>query len=176
VSAYCWGKKHLRGSVYDLSHLDPFVLDVHPCAEGVNPLKVIVSFGMHTFTRKRKSEDTSDLFMGKNGDPRSFCPVRYACSLYLPNLIRSAGTPGCSVYFSHRENFLVVDHVPAVKGEYAAVFKIECAKTNDHDIAARMFVISAHERINPLATLEKISFFTLVRKTSSGEPLRHKKK
>jgi hypothetical protein len=174
VSAYLWGKKKLHGSVYDLSHLHPFLLEVIPGNAEALRVKVVVSFGLHTFTRERHNEDTPDLFMGENGDPRSFCPIRYACSLHLPNLIKRAGAIGGNVYFSHQGNFLVVDNVPAVKGEYAAIFKIEPATTEG--VEARMFVISAHERIKPLAKLEKISLYTLVRKVAAGEPIPWPKK
>ena len=47
-----WGKKRIAGVVYDLTHLDPFDLDVTPSYQGAPTYKVRVTFGHHTFTRK----------------------------------------------------------------------------------------------------------------------------
>lgn len=162
-----WGKKRLRGSVYDLGHLDAFVLDVMPGDLNARMLKAKVSFGMHTFTVKRKPEHTPDLFMGAVTKPRSFCPIRHACSLHLPQQIRKAGERGGMAFKSHAGNFLVVDRIPVVKNEYAAVFKLEASSTPGIDV--QMFVISAYAPDVPKRNLKAISFYTLMRKFAEGE-------
>jgi len=43
-------------------------------------------------------------------------------------------------------------------------------------IPVRMRVISAHERKNPLAKMEAISFYTLARKVAADEPIPWPKK
>ena len=162
-----WGKKGLRGSVYDLSHLDAFVLDVMPGDPNARILKAKVSFGMHTFTVKRLPEHTPDLFMGAAAKPRSFCPIRHACSLHLPGQIRQAGRRGGNAYKSHGGNFLIVDRIPVVKNDYAAVFKLEASDTPEIDV--QMFVISAYAPDVPTQNLKEISFYTLIRKFADGD-------
>lgn len=171
MSGIIWTKKKIRGVVYDLRHLNPFLLDVVPGADGVEPLKVLVSFDIHTVTRERFPADTPDLFFGENGDPRSFDATRYGCSLLLPDLLRK-GAKG-NVYFSHQDKYLMVGNIPLVSGEYATVFALRPSKMKGVD--ARMFVISAHERRNPLGQMEAISFFTLVRNIANGHPPRGQK-
>ena len=167
-----WPKKTIRGTTYDLSHLHPFVLDVAGGDPAAPILKVLVSFDLHTFTRKRFNADTPDLFLGRNGDPRSFCIQRFGCSQYLPDMIRRAATG--NILKSHEPKFLCAETIPVVSGQYAAIFLIERAKIPD--VHARMFVISAHERTNALAQMEAISFYTVIRKVTAGEPIPWPKK
>lgn len=173
MSATQWGKKRLRGQVYDLGHLNPFAFEAIPGDENAPRIGVAVSFDLHTFTRKREEGDRPDLHMGMNGDPRSFCVDRYRCSEYLPRLIRSIAAG--KVFLSHGGNFLAVGMIPVVEGEYAAVLQL--ATSMNDAIPVRMRVISAHERKNLLGKMEAISFYTLVRKIAAGEkPPWHKKK
>jgi hypothetical protein len=172
VSATIWRKKTIRGVTYDLSHLNPFLLDVLPGDKKAKAYKVAVSFDLHTFTRERLPADTPDLFMGQNGDPRSFCFQRYDCSQYLPDLIRRAAAG--KVYFTYDRKFLTMDNIPSVSGEYAAIFRLEQAVSAGIDV--RMFVISAHERRNPLGRMEAIQFYTLVRKIAGDEEIPWPKK
>ena len=174
MSAKVWGKKKLKGRVYDLSHLNPLLFEAIPGNPDAPRLNVVASFSSHTFTRKRLPEDTPDLHFGENGDPRSFCIERYECSLHLPDLIRGLATG--KVDFTHNEKVMKVAQNPACAGEYAAVMRMEKAVANNYGVVARLFVISAHERTNPLAVMEAISFYTLVRKIVAGEPIPWPKK
>ena len=72
-----WGKKRIAGVDYDLTHLDGFLMDVTPTIEGSVTYKVRVTFGCHTFTRKRLAADTPDLHFDHENEKRSFCTERY---------------------------------------------------------------------------------------------------
>ena len=47
-----WGKRTFGGVEYDLSHLDPFTMQVTPKGEDARTYNVRVTFTCHTFTRE----------------------------------------------------------------------------------------------------------------------------
>ena len=162
-----WGKRRIRGVDYDLGHLDPYVFEVVPGDPKAPPIKVAASFHLHTFTRDRDPADTPDLHMGNAFDPRSFSFERYECSKHIRAVIQKASQG--TVYRSHHDNLLAIDTLDGLDGEYAVPFQV--GATPSLAIPVRMWVLSAHERTNPLSHREGISFYTLVRKIAAGEPL-----
>ena len=163
-----WGNKQIAGVVYDLTHLDGFVMGVTPTPDGAKTYRVRVTFGCHTFTRKRKDEDTPDLHFDHEDEQRSFCTERYQHSLGLPDMILYAANG--RAYFSEREEFLVVAGLPGTNAPYVAFFKIERAKKHDGYDAA-MFVTSAHPKPNLPERLPAVTFRTLVDYRVQGKKL-----
>lgn len=163
-----WGTKTIAGVDYDLGHLDGFDMSVTPKVEAARTYVVRVSFGCHTFTRDLTDADTPDLHFRHENELRCFCTDRYGYSLDLPDMIRYAA--GGRVYFSERENFLVVESVRGANAPYVAFFNIEKAKKADGYDAA-MFVTSAHTRPGLPDKLPAVTFRTLVDYRVQGKKL-----
>ena len=135
-----WRSKTIRGTVYDLSHLHPFRIEVRPKAEGAPSYPVQVTFGFHCFTRECEASDTPDLHMQHLRETRSFCPTRYELSKELVGMIKYAANG--PVYFGEKSNFLIVESMSQHNAPYVAFFDIEPVKRTD-SYAAAMFVTSA---------------------------------
>jgi len=169
--AFSWGSKRIAGQVFDLKHLDPMVVHVPPSGN-LAGYKVHVSFGMHTFTKDWDSvAHRPDYRMVHKQDERCFCPVRHGHSQHLPGIVRTATV----AYFSQRADYLLINNLPGVVGQYAVFFKIMKATSVNFD--ARMFVSSAYEKekLPPKNAISSIPFSTLVAKTVAGESITRKK-
>jgi len=147
------------------------VVEVPP--EGnVSGYRVHVSFGLHTFTKEwEPALHTPDYLMAHGPDERCFCPIRHGHSLHLPNIVRTATV----AYFSHRTDYLLIDNIPGVAGQYAVFFNLRKASSPHFD--ARMFISSAYEKVRlpPKNTLQAIPFAILVAKKVAGEPVTRNK-
>lgn len=161
-----WSDVVIDGRVYGLSHLQSFTVNVTPKADDAPTFKVFVSFGSHTFTRETRVDDSPLLRVRYNGEERSFCHKRHGHSLHLPAIVR--GCVNGRVYFSQRQNYLIVENLPMMNGPYAVFFNVEKAVSRDFDAA--MFVVSAYEKpeLPPVRKLDAITFPTLISKTVSG--------
>jgi hypothetical protein len=161
-----WPDLMINGDLYGLSHLQSFTVNVTPKAPDAPTFKVYVSFGYHTFTRTPEASDGALFRITHEGEERCFCHKRHGHSLHLPAIVR--GCVNGKVYFSERQNYLIVENLPGVNGPYAVFFNVEKAKSRDFDAA--MFVVSAYEKpdLPPLRRLDSITFPTLISKTSSG--------
>jgi hypothetical protein len=160
-----WGKKRIAGVIYKFDHLDPFTIEVTP--KDGRTYKVRVSFGFHTFTRELKAEDGLDLHIRHGNETRCFCHDRYRLSFELKDMICYAAKG--RVYFSQNSNFLIVESVSDESGPFIAVFNIQKAKDDGHDVA--MFVTSAHLRPALPKRLPAVTFATLMDYKVRGRPL-----
>jgi hypothetical protein len=164
-----WGKKRISGTDYDLSHLEPFLMEVTPKAEGSPTYTVRVSFGCHTFTRELVEEDSLDLQFWADDELRCFCFDRYLYSTELPEIVRYAAKG--RVYFSERTNFLIVERLEQANAPYVAFFNVEKAEKKDHECHVVMFVTSAHLRPALPDKLPPVTFATLIDYTARGKAL-----
>lgn len=165
------GRFVLAGQEYDLTHLDPFVMDVAPKAEGAPVFRVLVDFSHHAFTRDWRDGDTDDHRFGPDHDVRCFCSIRHALSRALPDIIRRSAHG--KAYFPapnypHQRNFILVDMGQGAD-PYLVAFNLTKAQTKGVHVV--MFVVSAHPRPDLVARsrMDSISFATLVAKTVRGE-------
>lgn len=164
-----WGKKQISGVIYDLTHLDPFLMDVTPKAKKAPTYKVRVSFGCHTFTREVTPQDKPDLHFHAGNELRCFCTERHKLSLELPDMIRYAANG--RVYFSERATFLVIESVPGANAPYVAFFNAEKAKKHDgYDVA--MFVTSAYVKPKLPNKLPAVTLSTLIDYRFKGMPMK----
>jgi hypothetical protein len=172
--SWSWGKKTIRGTVYDLCHLNPFTVNVTPKAEGAPTYVVHVTFGSHTFTKEWDPSYTPDLRFIDGTEVRCFCPDRHGYSLQLPTIVRQ-GVFG-RAYFSQGQNFLLVESLPGLSGPYAVFFNVKPAKMPGVDAA--MFIVSAYEKpgLPPKSRLPAITFPTLISKTIAGQPIKRPKR
>lgn len=168
-----WGKHKIGEQEYDLSHLNPFILDVTPNVVGAPTFKTLVSFGHHTFTREWSHGINAEEFrFSHNADCRCFCPNRHKNSCHLPRIITNSARG--KAYFSNQHNYLLVENIAGLNGPYAVFFKLEQAKSPKLD--AVMFVVSAYEKPALPKKLPAISFATLIAKTAKGEIITRPKK
>jgi hypothetical protein len=163
-----WGKKQIAGVVYDLTHLDPFDVEVNPGHAGAQTYKVRVDFGAHTFTRNLLDTDTPDFHIQDGGQVRCFCPQRHAMSIFLPDIIR-ASFVGKAYFGNRHENFLLIEKLDGLNAPYVVAFKLTKAKAASAD--AIMFVVSAHDRPALSTNLPVIRMGTLVSLTVQGKPI-----
>lgn len=158
----------IEGIDYDLTHLNPFTIDVTPSQPDAPTYKVLVSFGHHTFTRTFDPvTDRAEYHYSEGDDARCFCPDRHLSSKNLRGLIayHSKG----KAYFSQRRNYMLLDQ-PLGGTPYAVFFNLEKANRIP-GVDATMFVISAHPRDNLPARnrIPSMSYATLLSKTVRGE-------
>lgn len=168
-----WGKKKIRGQVYDLTHLDPFILQVTPKTEGARTFNVHISFGSHVFTEEWECSHTPDLKFIDGTEVRCFSIIRHSLSLNLPQIVRQAAS-GRAHFSSHQNTFMLFQNLSDLTGPYAVFFNITKAKSQKFD--ASMFVISAYEKPNLPKRLKRITFATLVSNTVIGKPIKRPKK
>jgi len=143
-------------------------LKLHSSTSMISGYKVHVSFGMHTFTKEWDAAiHTPDYRMVHGPDERCFCPIRHGHSLHLPKIVSGATV----AYFSQRTDFLLIDNIPGVTGQYAVFFNLRKASSPHFD--ARMFISSAYEKVKlpPKKALSAIPFAVLVAKKIAGEPI-----
>ena len=164
-----WSDVTIAGRVYSTAHLQSFTVNVTPKADGAPTFKVYVSFSSHCFTKEWDDGYPVSHKVRYNGEDRCFCQIRHGRSLHLPAIIRR-GVTG-RVYFSQRQNYLIVENLPGMNAPYAVFFNIE--KANSKEFDAAMFVVSAYEKpdLPPVNQLPAITFATLVSKTVHGKPI-----
>jgi hypothetical protein len=164
-----WGRKRIHGTDYDLSHLDPFMLQVRSSVPNAQPYVVRVSFGHHCFTRDLLAEDGPDLHFRDGRDLRCFCPHRHKLSLELPGMIRYAAKG--RAYFNAKSNFLIVESLSEENAPYVAYFNVEKSRKGAAHHAV-MFVTSAHLKPALPDKLPAVTFATLVDHKVNGKPLK----
>lgn len=167
-----WGRKVIRGAVYDLSHLDSFLVDVTPSMPGAPTYGMRVTFGCHTFTRDLTAADTPDYRFADGSHVRCFCLDRYGNSLRLPHIIRGAVTG--RVYFSDQGNYLLTSGLDGTSDLYAIYFDMFRAKARGQHVV--MNVVSAYPKPNPARNFPTITLATLVSNVAQNKPVKRPKK
>lgn len=165
-----WGRKRIAGTVYDLTHLDPFEMDV-PLVNGP-AIRVQVQFGCHTFTESFSRQwHSPDLLITDGRDERAFCLNRYGHSLSLPAAVRQAVSERVC---NDSGRTLINARLPGLNGPYLIAFKIRARKTHKFD--GVMTVVSAHHRPNLDQELPSAPFPTVVKVGMYGGKIDWKKK
>lgn len=156
--------KTIRGTTYNLDHLDPFTFEVVTDAK---PRVVSVLFGCHCFTETLAAHHTPDLRYLHAGEPRAFDNDRYTLSHQLPELIRTLGSR--SVYLSQQANYFVLRQNPLTgfDGPYLVFFNILRARQKGIDVV--MNVESAYMKPNMADRASPVKFTTLIEKTAAGQ-------
>jgi hypothetical protein len=159
-----WGKKKIAGTVYDLTHLDPFILRV-------DAARVQVQFGSHTFTEQYTPLHTRDLAIADGKDLRAFNVDRYGHSLSLPAAVRAAvGGEACL----DKGRMHIAATLPGLVGPYLVAFTIRPRATKKFD--GVMMVVTAHHRPNLDLSLPRAPFNAVISATLVGRKIDWKKK
>ena len=156
----------MRGVVYDLSHLDPFVHEVVVDGEA---FRVRVTFTSHVFTEKLEARHTPDLRYSFANEVRAFDVRRHQLSLALPGLLRTHGNR--SVYHSDRGTFFLLKGVPNAPGNrpYAVFFAALKSNRNDADVA--ITVRSAYEKDRIALQAQPVKLTRLVKAIADEVPV-----
>ena len=174
----------IRGTVYDLSHFNPFQFLVES-DKVPRPLKVNVRFSTHCFTEgydPTKHPINEPVIMDEGNRRRAFCSIRHNLSLQLPTLVNNLGAPGSIVYqaASKRNWVYSITLVDQSGSKYQVFFDFRrTAKGLRHLQDLDMFVESAYsvpivqEEPNILGS---VRFALLAGNTYIGKPVNTRKK
>ena len=169
VTLMMWGKKRIAGTVYDLTHLDPFLLEVdHPNGKTT---VLQVQFGPHSFTEKYTPLHTPDLAISHNSDLRAFCLQRYGHSLRLPAAVTQAAIGNVC---NGQGRMAINSRLPGLKGPYLIAFKLRKKPTKKFD--GVMTVVTAHHRPKLNQSLPFAPFHAVVSATFAGRKIDWKQK
>jgi len=164
-----WGRKKIAGTVYDLTHLDPFILYVPRPSGG--DIRLQVQFGAHTFTKKYTPLHTPDLAISEGKGLRAFCLERYGHSLSLPAAVE--GVVGGTVCHDNGR-MLINARLPGLEGPYLIAFTLRARQTRKFE--GVMTIVSAHHRPNLDQTLATAPFNAVVSASLAGRKIDWKKK
>jgi hypothetical protein len=136
-----WGKRKVGGVTYDLTHLDPFILDIPPHGDG-EQLKARVRFGSHTFTLKWDDNYIEEYRIKDGKKSRCFCPVRHGHSKHLPGILQLA----CAgrVLFDPDQKLVMLGNPPGAIMPYAVFFEMTAARRQTYELD--IVVVSAHNQ------------------------------
>lgn len=177
-----FGKVTIAGSIYDLSHLDPFTFEfVVPEKDG-RPRQLYaidVLFSWHCFTRGiAPGENFSKAQIFSRGrESRLFDERPYHLSSKLPSIIRSIGSRKC--FHTGRGNFFTVELVDE-KGnriEYAIFFKVS-RRAEPHRLTLRVesaYVRSDRVPLGRSRPPRPIRFSVIAYNTATGRPIKEPK-
>lgn len=112
----------VEGETHSLGHLDATGHDMIGRGKDGKDLRVVIRFSAHVFSDRATYGQRRDL-QDHNGTWRTFCPARYAVSLFLPQIIKEFVVEDCHVGisqdFNKGSNLILIE---PIKGESWAVF------------------------------------------------------
>ena len=135
-----WGKKKINGTVYDLTHLDPFNMPIG--LPGGRETTLQVQFGCHVFTENFTPLHDRALAFSDGRDLRAFCLKRYGYCLSLPSAVKQAVDE--RVYLDNQGRTHISGELPGLEGCYLIGFKLRERQTKKFD--AVMQIKTAHHR------------------------------
>lgn len=164
-----WGKKQIAGTVYDLTHLNSFIVTCPGGPAGAR--KIRVEFGSHTFTKKWNDAYAVDLKVMDGKTPRAFCLERYAHSLRIKVAVQQAIK---GVVFNDAGRPAISARLPGLEGPYLIAFQLRRSKSPHFECV--MNVVSSHHRPAFNEALPQAKFTVLVDAAITGRPVRWTKK
>lgn len=130
-----WPDFQIGETVYDLSHLNEFILEAEDSARTLR--KILVSPSDHCFTRIRDDADTEDMLYPNcsRGYQGVFCPTRYENSKGLPERVGHAILG--KVWRVDGENFAIIPNA-SQSGFYGIFFSLDKLKGFEIDLHMRI--------------------------------------
>lgn len=183
------GFKYYKDTVYDLTHLKPFVCEYIQASnsrgEPEKKYRCIVEFSTHCFTKglnARKNETLadfdSDLHYVTEKETRIFCFERYYVSLQLPEIMRKIDKHPC-FFTSVDDKFLTVSLIGSdgKKVDYEIYFSLKKSNNKKYDI--HIFINSAYIRDENYGGVrpkrKKVSLFVLLHNTQTNRKIKRPK-
>ncbi len=144
-----WRPFFYKDKTYDLSHLHPFEMTLLQSASNDKPAReyqFVVSFGLHSFTRKVIDSEKNDpaLHYKDSRETRVFCFHRYEHSKYLPTIIKTVEKRKC--YHTGHSNYFIIELITQEKNivEYEVYFAV--SKSGQQKGKLNLFIQSAYTR------------------------------
>ena len=173
-----WKPFQFRREVYELAHLNPRSVTYEQPAKGHAPARtyrVDVIFGLHCFTRGRRSGEPQevDLNYGDDREIRIFDYVRYELSKRLPEIVE--GLPQRKCYHTGKGNFFSIEIVREDGKiiEYDIFFVASRSSTRGR---INLFVQSAYARDDKHASnrpaRKPIGFYVILFNTLNDKPIK----
>lgn len=137
--------KQFEGMLYQFDHLEPMQMTLTLNAAGTNTIDLHVSFGCHCFTEEfDPGWHRPDHRYTYKGELRAFNPLRYECSLRLPQVIQAMqkGT----IYHAD-ESYTYAAHITLATVTGPQTYSIFFSLQKDKRVqipALRLFVKSAY--------------------------------
>ncbi|GEM_PF-1222427 len=166
----------IDGEVIEFTHLEPFQMMV-PSKKARKNLQVHVRYTNHCFSRglhDGENNISEDVFPDQHGNPRKFCPDRFALSLELRRYLVDLNDPRAQVKQTAEErNWVYIVRLESPKGPYYVFFEIKrTPKTSPDDL--HMIVESAYQLTpgygEPKIREGKMGFQLLCGKTYLRQP------
>jgi hypothetical protein len=173
-----WKPFQFRREIYDLAHLHPRPVAYVQPAKGNSPARtyhVDVIFGLHCFTRGRRSGEPQqvDLNYGDDRETRVFDFVRYELSKRLPEIVEDLPQRRC--YHTGKGNFFSIEIVRE-DGEVIEYDIFFAASRSSARGRINVFVQSAYARDKYHASnrpaRKPIGFFVILFNTLNDKPIK----
>lgn len=158
-----------EGALIDLGHLATFILEMWTQGRP-HGVKVRIRFSNHCYSERYDETQHADRpVVMDHKVKRAFCPVRYAHSRTLPELVR--GLPESHVFLTPEANYVRIALSPGA--EYRMYFNIRRSGGGAFDLD--LYVESAYvadAKALPTSKMQKVRFTVLVDRVMSGKPLK----
>ena len=165
-----WGKPTYGGTKYDLTHLNPQIIEI-PGYDEAQSIQMRIRFGSHVFTQKWTENDIEDYRVSDGRQSRCFCPVRYEHSRHLPTILQT--TVGGRVLFDPSRKLAMLGNPPRSIAIYCIFFELTRVTRKPYELDC--VVVSAHTNPYPRAN-KGMDFPHLARMVANGLPIPWPKK
>lgn len=132
-----------NGVSYSFHHLQSHRINLPDIGKSGNPIICRVHYSTHVYSKRMQPGATEYCFQDRNGQDREFCPIRFAQSQNLPNIVSNlTNNAGVSKDTRGVTNLLTVPG--RVAGIFYGVF-FHLVPSTEKDIDVEMYIRSAYE-------------------------------
>lgn len=159
--------KTIDGVTYELSHLDPMVIQVPFEAQ---TFETLVVFSCHCFTEKFDGHihTDADAYL-HNGERRAFDAERHRLSLALPGHLATLGNQ--TIYHTQQESFFFLRTVNSLGVAVPYVVFLRSFKSNKEDIDVVVNVSSAYTKPGMTKWAAPVKFSRMVNARARNQRL-----
>ena len=159
--------KIVGGVIYDLSHLDQFLLSLEI---DKSTYAVEIAFSSHCFTEKLQPHHTPDLRYSHDGEHRTFNVARYELSKSLRGMFQALGNR--TVYRSERRDYFVFRDVDISSEKIPYITFFNVIRSTKKGVNVRLIVTSAYLKPGMSRRASPVKFTNLIDSIATGKPLR----
>jgi len=160
-------EKTLNGETFDLSHLDPFVLQVE---FDDRTYQTLVNFSCHCFTEKFDgARHTAEVAYRHGGERRAFCVDRHLLSLALPQHFSRLGNT--SIYHTKKDSFFFIRSTADLGASVPYVVFFRSYKSTQEGLDVIVDVGSAYPKPGMTAWASPVKFHRMIDARARGRVL-----
>lgn len=170
-------QKQFEGTLYKFDHLDPMQVKLPLNADGTSTVDLHITFGCHCFTEAFDvGVHRPDHRYTYKGELRAFDPLRYECSLQLPQVMQAMQK---GTIYKADESYTYAAHITLDSAAGPQTYSVFFSLQKDQSVqtpALGMFVKSAY--LKPLvakAGAQSWRFVSLAGQISGAFPPKEKK-